>query len=181
MIITEIPAKLKEQKTVRVAAYARVSADKDAAFHSLEAQTEYYEKYVAAHLDWELTGLYSDNGISGTTVNRPEFQRMLEDCRYGKIDLVITKSITRFARNTVILLETIRELKKLASIATLRKRICIPSARTGSFYSRFSLCTPKKKLAPPAKIRSGAYGRGLKTASPGSVKCSAIVWSTANW
>lgn len=113
MIITEIPAKLKEQKTVRVAAYARVSADKDAAFHSLEAQMEYYEKYVAAHLDWELTGLYSDNGISGTTVNRPEFQRMLEDCRYGKIDLVITKSITRFARNTVILLETIRELKKL--------------------------------------------------------------------
>lgn len=113
MKITEIPAKPKEQKIIRVAAYARVSSDKDAAFHSLEAQTEYYEDYVAAHPDWELVSIYSDNGISGTITKRPEFQRMLEDCRAGKIDLVITKSVTRFARNTVILLETVRELKKL--------------------------------------------------------------------
>ena len=113
MKITEIPAKPKEQKAIRVAAYARVSSDKDAAFRSLEAQTEYYEGYVAAHPDWELAGIYSDNGISGTIVNRPEFQRMLEDCRAGKIDLVVTKSVTRFARNTVILLQTVRELKRL--------------------------------------------------------------------
>ena len=113
MRIEEIPAKPKEQKIIRVAAYARVSSDKDAAFHSLEAQTEYYRDYVAAHPEWELVSIYSDNGISGTTINRPEFQRMLQDCREGKIDLVITKSVTRFARNTVILLETIRELKKL--------------------------------------------------------------------
>lgn len=113
MRIEEIPAKPKEQKIIRVAAYARVSSDKDAAFHSLEAQTEYYRDYVAAHPEWELVSIYSDNGISGTTINRPELQRMLQDCREGKIDLVITKSVTRFARNTVILLETIRELKKL--------------------------------------------------------------------
>lgn len=113
MKITEIPAKPKEQKQVRVAAYARVSADKDAAFHSLEAQTEYYQNYIKVHPNWTLIGIYSDNGISGTTINRPEFQRMLEDCRAGKINLVVTKSVTRFARNTVILLETIRELKAL--------------------------------------------------------------------
>lgn len=113
MLIEEIPAKPKEQKIIRVAAYARVSSDKDAAFHSLEAQTEYYRDYAAAHPEWELVSIYSDNGISGTTINRPEFQRMLQDCREGKIDLVVTKSVTRFARNTVILLETIRELKKL--------------------------------------------------------------------
>ena len=113
MKITEIPAKPKEQRKIKVAAYARVSSDKDAAFHSLEAQRGYYEAYVAAHPDWELVGLYSDNGITGTTINRPEFQRMLEDCRDGKVDLVITKSVTRFARNTVILLETVRELKGL--------------------------------------------------------------------
>lgn len=113
MKITEIPAKPKEQKITRVAAYARVSSDKDAAFHSLEAQTEYYEEYVSAHKDWELVSIYSDNGISGTIINRPEFRRMLEDCRAGKIDLVITKSVTRFARNTVVLLETVRELKAL--------------------------------------------------------------------
>ena len=113
MKITEIPAKPQEKRIIRVAAYARVSSDKDAAFHSLEAQTAYYDEYVSAHADWELVGIYSDNGISGTIINRPEFQRMLEDCRSGKIDLVISKSITRFARNTVILLETIRELKSL--------------------------------------------------------------------
>ncbi|MBR1689640.1 MAG: recombinase family protein [Oscillibacter sp.] len=111
--IEVIPAKLKAEKLVRVAAYARVSSEKDAAFHSLEAQTEYYKQYVYGHPDWELIGIYSDNGISGTTINRPEFQRLLEDCREKKIDLVITKSVTRFARNTVILLQTIRELKAL--------------------------------------------------------------------
>lgn len=113
MEITEIPAKPKEREIIRVAAYARVSADKDAAFHSLEAQIDYYKKYVAKHPDWQLVDIYSDNGISGTIINRPEFQRMLEDCHAGKIDLVITKSVTRFARNTVILLQTIRELKDL--------------------------------------------------------------------
>lgn len=111
--IEHVPAKPAPPKTVRVAAYARVSADKDAAFHSLEAQTEYYETYIAAHPDWELVDIYSDNGISGTIINRPEFQRLLMDCRAGKIDLVVTKSITRFARNTVVLLATIRELKSL--------------------------------------------------------------------
>ena len=113
MKITEIQAKPKEEKVLRVAAYARVSADKDAAFHSLSAQREYYEEYVSQHPNWVLMGLYSDNGISGTTINRPEFLRMLQDARDGKIDLIVTKSITRFARNTVILLQTIRELKSL--------------------------------------------------------------------
>jgi len=113
LYIENIPAKPREQTKVRVAAYARVSSDKDAAFHSLEAQTDYYQKYVAKHTDWTLVDIYSDNGISGTIIDRPEFQRMLEDCRAGKVDLVITKSVTRFARNTIILLETVRELKKL--------------------------------------------------------------------
>ncbi len=113
MNIREIPGKPKKRKITHVAAYARVSSDKDAAFHSLEAQTDYYEQYVANHPDWQLVAVYSDNGISGTTINRPEFQQMLQDCRDGKIDLILTKSVTRFARNTVILLETIRELKWL--------------------------------------------------------------------
>ena len=113
MQIEEIPPRPRPPQMTRVAAYARVSSDKDAAFHSLEAQTEYYRNYVATHPNWELIAIYSDNGISGTTTQRPEFQQMLTDCRAGKIDLVITKSITRFARNTLILLEAIRELKKL--------------------------------------------------------------------
>lgn len=113
MKVTEIPAKPKEEKVLRVAAYARVSRAQDASFHSLGAQTDYYEKYINMHPGWELVGIYSDNGISGTQIKRPEFQRMIQDCREGKIDLVVTKSVTRFARNTVVLLDTIRELKSL--------------------------------------------------------------------
>lgn len=108
-----VPATPKVPEVVSMAAYARALADKDAAFHSLEAQTEYYENYIAAHPDWQLVGIYSDNAISGTVVDRPEFQRTLEDARAGKIDRIVTKSITRFARNTVVLLESVRELKRL--------------------------------------------------------------------
>ena len=111
--IRHIPASPKTPKLVRVAAYARVSADKDAAFHSLETQIEYYEHYVDTHPDWQLVEVYSDNAVSGTVVDRPEFIRMMEDARAGKIDRIITKSITRFARNTVVLLESVRELKHL--------------------------------------------------------------------
>ena len=113
MQIQRIPAMPKVPEVVRVAAYARVSADKDAAFHSLEAQTDYYQNYVETRPDWELVEIYSDNAISGTVVDRPEFQRMMEDARVGKIDRIVTKSITRFARNTVVLLESVRELKRL--------------------------------------------------------------------
>lgn len=113
MKITEIAPKPKTPKKLRVAAYARVSSDKDAAFHSLEAQEDYYKRYAAAHPDWELVAIFSDNGISGTIIERPAFQKMLEACRNGKFDLIVTKSVTRFARNTVVLLQTIRELKSL--------------------------------------------------------------------
>ncbi len=97
----------------RVAAYARVSSDKDAQLHSLSAQISYYNSYIGNREDWEFAGVYADEALTGTKDNRPEFQRMLADCRDGKIDMIITKSITRFARNTVTLLATIRELRDL--------------------------------------------------------------------
>lgn len=97
----------------RVAAYARVSSDKDAQLHSLSAQISYYNSYIGSREDWEFAGVYVDEALTGTKDNRPEFQRMLADCRDGKIDMIITKSITRFARNTVTLLATIRELRDL--------------------------------------------------------------------
>ena len=97
----------------RVAAYARVSSDKDAQLHSLSAQVSYYNSYIGSREDWEFAGVYADEALTGTKDNRPEFQRMLQDCREGKIDMIITKSITRFARNTVTLLATVRELRDL--------------------------------------------------------------------
>jgi len=97
----------------RVAAYARVSSGKDAMLHSLSAQISYYSSFIQKHIEWEFAGVYADEAITGTKDERPEFQRMLDDCRMGRIDMIITKSISRFARNTVTLLETVRELKEL--------------------------------------------------------------------
>ena len=97
----------------RVAAYARVSSAKDSMHHSLSAQVSYYSNYIQSHPGWEYAGVYSDEAKTGTKDSREGFQRLLSDCRAGNIDIVITKSISRFARNTVTLLETVRELKSL--------------------------------------------------------------------
>jgi len=106
-----IPLHLLRRK--RVAAYARVSGPKDAMMHSLSAQISYYSDYIQRHMEWEFAGVYADGAATGTKDNRPEFQRLLADCRAGKIDIVITKSVTRFARNTVTTLKIVRELKLL--------------------------------------------------------------------
>ena len=100
-------------RKTRVAAYGRVSSGKDAMIHSLSAQVSYYSEYIQHHPGWAYVGVYADEAISGTKDERGEFQRMLADCRAGKIDLILTKAISRFARNTVTLLETVRELKGL--------------------------------------------------------------------
>ncbi len=100
-------------KPKRVAAYARVSSGKDAMLHSLSAQVSYYSGIIQNHNGWEYAGVYADEALTGTKDNRDNFQRLLADCREGKIDMVITKSISRFARNTVTLLKTVHELKDL--------------------------------------------------------------------
>lgn len=97
----------------RVAAYARVSSAKEAMLKSLSAQVSHYSNLIQNNPEWEYVGVYADEAMTGTKENRAEFQSLLKNCREGKIDLILTKSISRFARNTIILLETIRELKAL--------------------------------------------------------------------
>jgi DNA invertase Pin-like site-specific DNA recombinase len=97
----------------RVAVYARVSSGKDDMLHSLAAQVSFYSNFIQNKTEWEYMGVYADEAETGTKGNRPEFQRLITDCRNGLIDEIITKSISRFARNTVTLLETVRELKSL--------------------------------------------------------------------
>ena len=108
-----LPTKLDFLKRKKVCAYARVSSGKDAMINSLSAQISYYSEYIQSQRDWEYVGVYADEAISGTKESRPEFQRMIADCKAGKIDMIITKSISRFARNTVTLLETVRMLKSI--------------------------------------------------------------------
>ena len=111
--VTRIAHLPKLQQRKRVAAYARVSSGKDAMLHSLSAQVSYYNNLIQSNGQWEFAGVYSDEAITGTKEERPGFQHMLEDCRNGKIDLILPKSISRLARNTVTLLETVRRLKAL--------------------------------------------------------------------
>ncbi len=96
----------------RVAGYARVSTDTDEQFTSYQAQLDYYRDFIQKNEEWEFVGIYADEGISGTSIKRRAgFNKMIEDALAGKIDLIVTKSVSRFARNTVDCLVTIRKLK----------------------------------------------------------------------
>lgn len=105
--------KVSAPSVKRVAAYARVSSAKDAMYHSLSAQVSRYSSLIQKTPGWLYCGVYSDEAMTGTKEDRAGFQKMLAECRAGNLDMIITKSISRFARNTVTLLGTIRELKNL--------------------------------------------------------------------
>ena len=120
--MTFIPAKpqkgntaaKEEVKKLRVAAYCRVSTDNDEQASSYEAQIQHYEEFIKTNPEWEFVGVYADEGISATnTKKREQFNAMIEDCKAGKIDMIFTKSISRFARNTLDCLQYIRLLKEM--------------------------------------------------------------------
>jgi len=117
--VTVIPARRRtrnvdaeDKKKLKVAAYCRVSTDSEEQATSYEVQVEHYTTYIQNNPEWELAGIYADDGISGTnTKKREQFNKMIEDSMNGKIDMIITKSISRFARNTLDCLKYIRQLK----------------------------------------------------------------------
>ncbi len=109
--ITKLPAKAPLCR--RVAIYARVSTLQEEQQHSLQVQVEYFRQFVNQRSGWILTGEYIESCSGSTITKRKEFQRLIEDCRGGNIDLIITKSVSRFGRNAVDILETLRELKAL--------------------------------------------------------------------
>lgn len=120
--VTIIPAKHTQRSNnfnatnpkLRVAAYARVSTDNEEQATSYEAQVEYYTNYIKANPDWKFVGVFADEGITGTnTKKRDGFNQMIARAKAGQIDLILTKSISRFARNTVDTLQTVRDLKAL--------------------------------------------------------------------
>lgn len=112
-IIPIAPTLKTPPKQINVAAYARVSSGKDAMLHSLAAQVSYYSEMIQANPAWHYCGVYADEDYTGTKADRPEFQRLLSDCRAGRIDMVICKCNTRLARNTLTVLETVREWRAL--------------------------------------------------------------------
>lgn len=107
------PTKAVQQQKKKVCAYVRVSTDSLQQEDSLENQTTYFKGFITANPEWEFVGIYSDQGISGYKENRPGFQKMIEDARAGNIDLIVVKSVSRFARNTETVLKFSRELKSI--------------------------------------------------------------------
>lgn len=129
--VTAIPATINKftaapvnsRKKRRAAGYARVSTDHEDQVTSYAAQVDYYTNYIQGREDWEFAGIYTDEGISATnTKKRDGFNRMVADALAGKIDLIITKSVSRFARNTVDFLTTIRKLKEHNVECYLKRR-----------------------------------------------------------
>ena len=107
----------------KVAAYCRVSTDSKDQLNSYHTQIGYYTNFIAQHPGWELVDIYADEGITGTSLEkRDEFKRMLADCRAGKISRILVKSVSRFARNTLELIETTRELKELGVVVVFEEQ-----------------------------------------------------------
>lgn len=103
----------KPKQRIRLAPYCRVSSDSEDQRHSFAAQVKYYTEYASAHPEYILADIYADEGVTGTCMNkRDDFRRLIRDCKKGKIDRVITKSVSRFARNTAELLTAVRALKE---------------------------------------------------------------------
>ena len=135
----------------RVAGYARVSTDSDEQFTSYEAQIDYYTRFITARQDWTFVNVYTDEGISGTNTKKREgFNQMIADALAGKIDLIVTKSVSRFARNTVDSLTSIRKLKEHGVEVFFEKEHMkqaenpLFSRVSGSFNRRFVACLSLK-------------------------------------
>ena len=111
MKIKKIEAQPQEVKKLRVAAYCRVSTDNDDQKESLEAQKAHYETWIKRHSNWDFAGIFYDVGITGTKADvRDGLQALMYECRIGRIDYVLTKSVSRFSRNTTDCLSLVREL-----------------------------------------------------------------------
>ncbi|MCM1276526.1 MAG: recombinase family protein [Lachnospiraceae bacterium] len=141
--ITIIPAKDRSNEIIRTAAYARVSSDSEDQLNSFAAQIRYYTELLQNSTDAVFVDMYADKGISGTSAEkRTEFQRMMSDCRKGKIDRILAKSISRFARNTKDSLEAVRELKALGISVYFEKESIdtseISSEMMLALYSQFA-------------------------------------------
>lgn len=128
-----IDTKKELPKSIKVAAYARVSSDKDSMLHSLSSQVSYFSKLIQANDSWVYVGVYSDEAKTGTKDTRAAFQRMIQDAKEGRIDIIITKSVSRFARNTLTLLETVRMLKEIGVDVYFQEQNIHTNSNEGEF------------------------------------------------
>ena len=168
--VATIAAVVKEKEKLRVAAYARVSTDLDSQETSIENQREHYLHYINGHEDWELAGIYEESGVSGTKAEtRPELMKLMKDCRAGEIDLVITKSISRFARNTSECIAMVRELTDIGVTLIFEKENIDTSKMESEFLltllaafaeSESQSISTNQKWSIRRRFQSGTYKGG---------------------
>ena len=169
--ITIIPAKDRSDEIVRTAAYARVSSDSEDQLNSFAAQIRYYTELLQNSTDAVFVDMYADEGISGTgTAKRTEFQRLMSDCRKGKIDRILVKSISRFARNTKDSLEAVRELKTLGiSVYFEKENIDTGEVSSEMMLAIYSQFAQEESMSISRNCRMGVHKRMMdgtyKTAS----------------
>lgn len=147
-------------RVLRVAAYCRVSTKQEEQLNSYENQVEHYTERINSENGWTLEGIYADKGISGTSVkNRDEFNRMIRRCKQGKIDMIITKSIVLFARNTVDCLKYVRMLNELRVDVYFEEQGIHSNQPGADFTSPSTAASPKANLKISAPTLNGARHR----------------------
>ena len=155
------PVHSHEPAKLRVCAYARVSSDSADQLNSFAAQVRYYTNLIAGNEDWMLVDIYADRGITGTsTTKRSEFQRMMEDCRKGKIDRILVKSLSRFARNTQDCIAALRELRQLGVTVVFEKEhINTGTMANEMLISMMSAFAQEESVSISKNMRKGAVMR----------------------
>ena len=153
-------------RKLRVAAYARVSSNSEDQIHSFAAQNAYYTELITGNPEWEFVDVYADEGITGTSAEkRDDFQRLLKDCRRGRIDKVLTKSTARFARNTSESLMAVRELRDLGIGVCFEEQGIDTAQMSGELLTAiFSMIAQKESEAISENIR-WTYQKKMKKGS----------------
>lgn len=176
--VTVIPAKTQgpapgqpAKKKLRVAAYCRVSTDKDEQLNSFEVQKTYYTEKIASNPNWKMADIFADEGISGVSMKkRDEFKRMLRHCREGRIDMILVKSVSRFGRNTVDVMRTVRSLREKNITVLFEKENLDTSQMTSelmlAFFSAFSQSESESIRENIIRGNAMAYAQGKVSISP---------------
>lgn len=146
---------------LRVCAYARVSSDSTDQRNSFASQVNYYTKYIQAHEGWTFVDIYADQGITGTSaLKRDEFLRLMRDCQQGKIDRILVKSVSRFARNAQDCIEAVRELRQLGVTVYFEKEhINTANMSNEMFLSMMSAFAQEESISISKNMRKGAVMR----------------------
>lgn len=176
--VTVIPAKTQgpapgqpAKKKLRVAAYCRVSTDKDEQLNSFEVQKAYYTEKILGNPNWKMADIFADEGISGVSMKkRDEFKRMLRHCREGRIDMILVKSVSRFGRNTVDVMRTVRSLREKNITVLFEKENLDTSQMTSelmlAFFSAFSQSESESIRENIIRGNAMAYAQGKVSISP---------------